>query len=72
VRQLCAGEPVPAPQTAGGGEGVVSLKAACMAGSGKVANKRGKFLACAVLKFLPPSKLMVAQRFPKAAGPSPS
>ena len=28
VRQLCPGEPVPAPQTAGGGEGVVSLKAA--------------------------------------------
>ena len=28
VRQLCAGEPVPAPQTAGSGEGVVSLKAA--------------------------------------------
>src|SRR6202007_1990873 len=26
VRQLCAGEPVPSPQTAGSGEGVVSLK----------------------------------------------
>src|SRR6266700_7496859 len=28
VRQLCPGEPVPAPQTAGGSEGIVSLKAA--------------------------------------------
>src|ERR1039458_8089596 len=42
VRQLCPGEPVPAPQTAGGGEGVVSLKAACMAASGKVGSNTGK------------------------------
>jgi len=34
-----------------------------MAGSGKVASNPGKFVAWAVLEFLPPSKLVVAQRF---------
>src|ERR1022692_1571886 len=63
VRQLCPGEPVPAPQTAGGGEGVVSLKTACMAASGKVGSNTGEFVACAGLKFPPPSTSMVAQRF---------
>ena len=36
-----------------------------MAGSGKVASNPGEFVACAGLEFPPPSKLMVAQRFPK-------
>jgi hypothetical protein len=36
-----------------------------MAASGKIANNTGEFLVCTVLEFLPPSKLMVAQRFPK-------
>ena len=36
-----------------------------MAGSGKVASHTGEFLAGAGLEFPPPSKLMVAQRFPK-------
>jgi len=42
-----------------------------MAGSGTIASNTGKFLACAVLKFLPPSQLMVAQRFPKAIDREP-
>ena len=37
-----------------------------MAGSGKVAKQYGEFLVCAVLEFLPPSKLMVPQRFPSS------
>src|SRR6266568_6040520 len=35
-----------------------------MAGSDKVAGNTGEFVACAGLEFPPPSKLMVAQRFP--------
>lgn len=65
VRQLHAGELIPAPQTAGGEEGVVSLQAACVADSDEVANNTDKFPAAADLEFLPPSRLVVAQRFPK-------
>jgi len=43
VRQLRFREPVSAPQTTGGGEGVVSLKARVKAGSGKGASYPGEF-----------------------------
>jgi hypothetical protein len=36
-----------------------------MAASGKVGSNTGEFVACAGLKFPPPSTSMVAQRFPK-------
>jgi len=39
-----------------------------MAGSGKVTENTGLFIACAALEFPAASKSMVAQSFPKSTG----